>query len=364
MTRERIDLHGQDEFSSSAAAREDISARAIDLENDEEIQFLRTEKRVPVRRGPLAKKTANRITLALKISAATAVVACMVWSVYAWGAHSERFLVNSSDNIEISGVHNVSLDQVMDVARKDVVGRNIFYVSLTDDRSRLESLPWVESAAVMRLLPNHIAISITERTPAAFVQMGSKISLIDGGGVLLGPPASRQTRYSFPVIHGITETQPLASRAEVMKTYNRLISDLDEGGYTRQISEVDLADPRDVKTTVNDSGSMVVLHLGDSQFRDRFKLYATHIAEWRRENPRIDSIDLRYQDQIVVNPDGPRSLDRAVSSSDRVAVRAADPTKPKLPQSKTIVRGPKKKSAHNAKNQKPKAKGQKPAARS
>jgi cell division protein FtsQ len=364
MTRERIDLHGQDEFSSSAAAREDISARAIDLENDEEIQFLRTEKRVPVRRGPLAKKTTNRIKLALKISVAAAIVFSAASIVYAYGARSERFVVDSSDNIEISGVRNVSLDQVMDIARKDVVGRNVFYVSLADNRSRLESLPWVESAAVMRLLPNHIAISITERTPVAFVQIGSKISLIDGGGVLLGPPASRQTRYSFPVIHGIVETQPLASRAEVMKTYNRLISDLDEGGYTRQVSEVDLADPRDAKATVNDSGSMVVLHLGDSQFRNRFKLYATHIAEWRRENPRIESIDLRYQDQIVVNPDGLRSVDRAVSSGDRVAVKAADQSKPKQPPNSAIVRGPKKKSAHNAKGQKPRAKGQKPAARS
>src|SRR5215467_1085551 len=137
MTRERIDLHGQDEFSPSAAAREELSARAIDLDDDEEIQFLRTEKRIPMRRGPLAKKTANRIKLALKLSAAAAAAACVLWGVYAYADHAERFLINSSDNIEISGVHNSSLEQVMDIARDDVLGRNIFHVSLADRRSKL-----------------------------------------------------------------------------------------------------------------------------------------------------------------------------------------------------------------------------------
>src|SRR5215467_2258181 len=134
MTRERIDLHGQDEFSSSAAAREDISARAIDLENEEEVQFLRTEKRVPVRRGPLARKTADRIKLALKISAIVAVFACIAWGVAGYGRSAERFLINSSDNIEIAGVRNASPTQVMEIARKDVLGRNIFHVSIDDRR--------------------------------------------------------------------------------------------------------------------------------------------------------------------------------------------------------------------------------------
>jgi len=376
MTRERIDLHGQDEFAPSAAARGNISARAIDLESDEEVQFLRTAKRVPVRRGPLAKKTANRVKLAFKISVAAALAGCTLWGVCAYGAHSERFLINSSDNIEISGVRNASFAQVMDVARDHVLGRNIFYVSLDDRRAKLEALPWVESAAVMRLLPNHLAITITERTPVAFVQIGSKINLIDANGVVLGTPATRQTRYSFPVIHGITETQPLSSRAEVMKLYNRLMTDLDADGYTKQVSEVDLADPKDVRATVSDNGGMVVLHLGDSDFGDRFKLYATHIAEWRRDNPRIQSVDLRWEGQIVVNPDTEKSGDRAIGSPPQPAKIArsggpgssGDRDKPPSPRIDASVHPSKKKAATkargNAKNQKPRAKGQKPAARS
>ncbi|HEY6274548.1 MAG TPA: FtsQ-type POTRA domain-containing protein [Terriglobales bacterium] len=325
MTRERIDLHGQDEFLPSAAAREDISARTIDLEDDEEAQFLRTEKRVPVRRGPLARKTANRVKIAVKLSMVAGLLGSAVAVAYGYGAHAARFLIDSSDDIEISGVRNASRVQVMDIAGADI-GRNVFFVPLDERRAQLEKIPWVESATVMRLLPNHIAVDIAERTPVAFVEMGAKINLIDAGGVVLGAPANRQTRYSFPVIHGIAETEPLSSRAAVMKIYNRLISDLDAGGYTRQLSEVDLSDPNDVKATVSDSGGMVVLHLGDADFRDRYKLYAAHIGEWRQQFPKVQSVDLRYEGQIVVNPDTEKSVDRQIhGSGERKTVLAKQP---------------------------------------
>jgi cell division protein FtsQ len=358
MTRERIDLHGQDEFLPSAAAREDVSARAIDLEDDEETQFLRTQKRIPVRRGPLARKTANRVKTAVRIAMVAGIVGGVAWGAYDYGHHAERFLIDSSDNIEISGVRNASLSEAMDVARKDI-GRNIFYVPLDERRAKLEEIPWVESAAVMRLLPNHIAVAITERTPVAFVQMGSKISLIDAGGVVLGPPANRQSRYSFPVIHGITEAESLSSRAAVMKNYNRLMHDLDSGGYTRQISEVDLADPKDVKATVSDSGGMVVLHLGESDFLARYKLYAAHIGEWRQQFPKVQSVDLRYEGQIVVNPDTEqRSGDPGIGSPPQPAKSArsggpgasGDRKKAGPPRTSADVRRSKKKHAHKAKS--------------
>lgn len=366
MTRERIDLHGQDEFFPSAAAREDISARAIDLEleEDREAQFLRTEKRIPVRRGPLARKTANRVKIAFKFAVVAAAILCVAAMAYGYGAHAARFLIGSSEDIEISGVRNASRVQIMEIAGADI-GRNVFFVPLDERRLQLEKIPWVESATVMRLFPNRIAVTIDERTPVAFVQMGAKINFIDAGGVVLGPPANRQTHFSFPVIHGIAETEPLSSRAAVMKIYNRLVRDLDAGGYTKQLSEVDLSDPQDVKATVADAGNTVVLHLGASDFLERYKLYAAHIAEWRQQFPKVQSVDLRYEGQIVVNPDTEKkSGDPVIGPPPQPAksarsggpggsgdLKSASPKKPQRVQ--------KKPAKHR-----PKAKSQKPAARS
>ncbi|HMF90698.1 MAG TPA: FtsQ-type POTRA domain-containing protein [Candidatus Angelobacter sp.] len=309
MARERIELNNEEEPRNSTISREDVSSRAMDLENDEEALFLRTEKRVPVRRGAIAKKTANRLKTASFYAIAVALLGCLAWAAHDYGTSAVRFRITSRDNIEVTGVANAPRAQVMDVARNDV-GHNIFSVPLDQHRAELEQIPWVESAAVMRVLPNRVAVTIRERTPVGFVAIGSKISLIDSGGVVMGLPANRQTKFSFPVIHGIAESDPLSSRAATMKIYNRMMRELDSSGvetehYTRQISEVDLSDPQDVKATVNDAGGTVLVHLGDEHFLDRYKLFIGHIGEWRQQYKNVDSVDLRYEGQIIVNPDTP-----------------------------------------------------------
>ena len=291
-----------------------INPEDLDLEelDNEEAQFLRTDRRVPVRRSALPRKTVNW----LKIAGAALAAILVSSGLWMWGAgyarHSPRFAVASSDAVEISGVRNASRAQVMDAAG-DALSRNIFSVSPDEIKAKLEQIPWVEQATVMRLLPNRIAVSIQERTPVAFVQIGSRVSLIDSNGVVMGMPANRQTKYSFPVIRGITETEALSSRAAAMKIYNQLVGELgsadganvDGANYVRQLSEVDLSDPEDVKITANDPGGTMVVYLGKSDFLPRYKLYVAHIAEWRRQFQNLQSVDLKFEGQMVVNPDRP-----------------------------------------------------------
>jgi cell division protein FtsQ len=292
-----------------------INREDLDLDLDgEEAQFLRTNRRVPVRRNAIPKKAAGQLKIAGVIAAV--VVGCgslSAWA-YSYGMTSWRFRIQSSDAVEISGVKNASRAHVMEVAGADI-GRNVFFVPLEERKKQLELIPWVQEATVMRLLPNRIAVTIHERTPVAFAQIGSRISLIDANGVVMGLPANRQTKFSFPVIRGITDTEPLSSRAAAMKIYNRLVSELsaadgDEASskspnYVKQLSEVDLSDPENVKVTANDPGGTMVVHLGAQDFLPRYKLYVSHIAEWRQQFQNVQSVDLRYEGQVIVNPDKP-----------------------------------------------------------
>ncbi len=284
--------------------REDLELDELD---GDEAQFLRTSRRVPVRRATIPKIAAGRLKIASVIAAV--VVGCAGISAWAYdyGIHSWRFRIQSSDSVEISGVRNAARAHVMEVAGADI-GRNIFFVPLDERKKQLEQIPWVEQASVMRLLPNRIAVTIQERTPVAFAQIGSRTSLIDANGVVMGLPANRQAKYSFPVVRGITETEPLSSRAAAMKIYNRLVSELSDGTdgnahYVQQLSEVDLADPEDVKVTANDPGGTMVVHLGAQDFLGHYKLYVAHIAEWRQQYQNVQSVDLRYEGQVIVNPD-------------------------------------------------------------
>jgi cell division protein FtsQ len=291
------------------AAREELDdARLLDLDAEKESPFLRAQKRVPARRSPLPKKTAARLMWAMFAIAVAAVCAISAAAFYHYSEHSWRFRLQSSDDIEMAGLSNVTRGQVMEVLGGDI-GRNIFFIPLEQRQKQLQQIAWVESASVMRFAPNRIKIDIQERTPVAFARVGSKVMLTDAGGTLMD--LSARKKYSFPVIVGMNAGEPLSTRAARMKIYNELVRQLDSGGghYSQSLSEVDLSDPEDVKVLTNDSDGGVLIHLGSSNYLDRFKIYVAHLREWRQQFDKLESVDLRYDRQIIVNPDlrgGPR----------------------------------------------------------
>jgi len=236
--------------------------------------------------------------------------------------HDEHFLVPSADSIQIDGNSRLTRAQLLSVFGEDVE-RNVFNIPLTQRRAQLESLPWVEHATVMRLLPNRIRVSIVERTPVAFVRQGSEVGLVDSNGVLLNLPgpdlsgtdldeASSQqanardlARYSFPVLTGISAADPLSTRTARMKIYLNFIATLDSTGeqISHQLSEVDVTSPEDVKAIIPDTaagGADVLVHFGDGRFLERYRLYEQHLAEWRTQYPKLASADMRYERQVVL----------------------------------------------------------------
>jgi len=289
--------------SSAEAVREELDdARLVDLDVDEESPFLRGQKRVSARRSSLPKKTANRLMWVSGLAALLCFGSVVAGGLYRYGERSWRFRVESSDNIEIFGSQNVTKAQIMEVMGADI-GRNILFIPLAQQKLQLEQIPWVQSASVMRFVPNRLKVEIQERTPVAFARVGPRISLIDAGGSLMELTSRR--KYSFPVILGMNAGEPLSTRAPRMKVYNELVKDLDSGGarYSQDLSEVDLSDLEDVKVRVNDPSGEVLVHLGSSDYLKRYKIYVTHVREWRQQFEKVESVDLRYENQIIVNPD-------------------------------------------------------------
>jgi len=54
---------------------------------------------------------------------------------------------------------------------------------------------------------------------------------------------------------------------------------------------------------VPDPAGAVLVHLGSSDFLRRYKTYMTHAQEWRQQFQKLQSVDLRFDRQIVINPD-------------------------------------------------------------
>jgi cell division protein FtsQ len=289
--------------ASAAPPREELDdARLVDLDVDEESPFLRGQKRVSARRSSIPRKTASRLLWAFIVAALLCVAAIAAGGLYQYGERSWRFRVESSDNIEVTGMQNVTKAQIMEVMGADI-GRNIFFIPLAQQKSQLEQIPWVESASVMRFVPNRITVEIHERTPIAFARVGPRIFLIDAGGTLMELP--QKHKYSFPVILGMNPGEPLSTRAPRMRAYNELVQELDSGGahYSQDLSEVDLSDLENLKVRVNDPAGDVLVELGSSDFLKRYKTYVSHVQEWRQQFQKLESVNLRYDNQVIVNPE-------------------------------------------------------------
>jgi cell division protein FtsQ len=217
--------------------------------------------------------------------------------------HDARFRIAGTGNIEAVGLAEVNRSEILPIFGEDI-GRNIFFVPLAERRKQLEQIPWVQRATVMRLLPDEIRVAIVERQPVAFVRHGQQIGLVDADGVLLNMPAGlmSQHHYSFPVLTGIDAADPLPSRKARVGLYQRFMSELDANGqhFSEQISEIDLTDPEDARVLMPEQGSDVLAHFGEDHFLERYQRYKAHIAEWKQQYPKLAGVDLRYDQQVVL----------------------------------------------------------------
>lgn len=220
-----------------------------------------------------------------------------------WLMHDARFVVPSASAIEFVGNVHTTRDDLLNVFSDDIE-RNIFIMPLAQRRAQVEQLPWVAHATVMRLLPNHLRVSVVERTPVAFVRQGSRIGLVDANGVLLTMPpgANGDAHYSFPVVTGISASDPLSTRAARMQIYERFataIGSADKG--LTGISQVDLSDPEDVQALISTDSSDIQVHFGEDKFLERYQKFEEHLPEWLTLYPKLASVDMRYDTQAVLD---------------------------------------------------------------
>jgi cell division protein FtsQ len=247
--------------------------------------------------------TVGRVFAGLLVLILLSGLAAGAYFLKTYMGRDARFRIAGAGNIQATGLTEVSRAEMLPVFGEDI-GRNVFFVPLAERRKQLEEIPWVEHATVMRLLPDQIRVSVVERKPVAFVREGAQIGLVDASGVLLSMPAAMmaQHHYSFPVVTGIDARDPLPARRTRMAVYQRLLAELDANNQhlSEQISEIDMVDPEDARVLMPEQGTDILAHFGEDRFLERYHRYKDHIAEWRQQYPKLSAVDLRYDQQVVL----------------------------------------------------------------
>jgi cell division protein FtsQ len=279
---------------------------------DEEPRYLRRQKPVEVRRKKFGKRTWPFYRRAMVAGAAVLVGGFALYQVGSFFLYSPRVTLSSLDQIEITGTHYLARQAITEKFAQDE-NRSVLRVPLDDRRAALEAIPWVDHAIVSRILPDRLRVEIVERSPVAFLRNGNDLGLIDGHGVLLDRPVEGD--FQFPVVSGISEATPASQREQRMGYYTLLMRDLAavRSGAADHVSEVDLSDGSDVRVTLAGLSEMgitgledqgpVLVHFGTKDFDTKFRVLVDNISQWRASAGRVDSIDLRFSKQVVVNPE-------------------------------------------------------------
>ena len=276
---------------------------------EEEPKYLRRQKPVEIRKRKFNRKSWPLYRRVLVGIVVTIAAGLMLYEAGNYFLFSPGVMLTSADQIVIEGNRFVASDAIVEKFSADM-GRSVVRVPLGERREALETLPWVEQARVQRVMPNQIRVEIIERTPVAFLRTASELSLVDSHGVIFDRPVEGEFR--FPVVSGITESLPREQREERMNSYVQFMKEIEltQPGADDRISEVDLSDPSDVRATLNGlgtdsgNGAPILVHFGDSDFGNRYHLLADNVDQWRASAGSVDSVDLRFARQVVVNPEG------------------------------------------------------------
>lgn len=274
---------------------------------DDEPRYLRRQKPVEIRRRKFGGRgwPFYRRVLAWTVAGAAGVTGAVAAARFL--LYSPQMLLLKPEQIELTGNHIVNREAVLQQFVRDR-NRSVLLIPLDARRGQLEQLPWVESASVQRVLPNSIRVELTERTPIAFLRNGSDLALIDAHGVILGRPAGQDLQ--FPIVTGLSDSVPRDERERRMQTYQEFMRDTDlvRGGSSDHVSEVDLSNPRDLRAVMTGLSSpadpqAVTIHFGSGDFTGKYRMLVDNFSQWQANTGRVQSVDLQYSRQVVINSD-------------------------------------------------------------
>ena len=288
------------------------------LDGEEESPYLRRQKAVTVRR----RRSSWGWRWVLFFAAVVSPVGIASYLLTTFALSSPRFELRSADDVQVTASRFVSRQDVANALGLPLragsgPGIKVFRLSLEALRKQVETIAWVRSAALTRVFPNRLEVRVIERTPVAFVNVPGQVSLVDSEGVLLDKPEGAS--FDFPVITGLDWNAGLEgcrTRIALYQEFMRQLGDeIPHSGWT--LSEADLADGDDLKALIVQGRETLQVHFGREDFLEHFHHFLTVLPELRKSQAPLDSVDLRYRNQVVVNPQGrtPASPSRGVETT-------------------------------------------------
>ena len=249
-------------------------------------------QRVPrVRRQPRRPIRWLRVTGGLALTVATAGAVVMAGH---WALTTPRFAVMA---VEVRGASRVPPQRILETSGI-VRGTNLWRIDPDRVRARLESLPEIRRADVVRELPNRVSILVEERRPFTLVH-AARLHWVDEDGRLLGEER-HAVATEVPVIRGLSEDELVTMRTSPgprARAAIALIRALLRTGsaLAAEISESDMSRPEGPVLYTIDG---VEVRLGSEEWEERLARLEGVLAQVATQD--VHGVDLRFRDQVVL----------------------------------------------------------------
>ncbi len=262
--------------------------------------FDRRFRRAHLRPGRKRPAWATRALTWGRVAVATIVLGGTAWYAAHAMVHARVLEVNE---IHVRGNHHLARGEVMALL-SGLEGQHILLTSLEPWRRRVLGSPWVQHAALRRVLPSTVEIVIKERTPIAIGRIDGELYLVDAEGLVIDAYGANYAQFDLPIVDGLASTPdaggPTVDPARAVLAAG-LLSALDaRPDLLRRLSQIDVSDARDAVVLLNQDPALV--HLGDERFVERLQSYLDLADALRARVPDIEYVDLRFEDRVYVRP--------------------------------------------------------------
>jgi cell division septal protein FtsQ len=227
---------------------------------------------------------------------------CFVWGAYLLGQQVAQARSLHVDRIVVRGNVRLTTREVLQHLQ-GLRGEHVLHVDLEHFRQQVLESPWVEYAALRRVLPSTIEVFIRERQPLAIGRLRDDLYLVDASGIIIDQYGPGYAQLDLPLVDGLSPQkagQPMVDDRRV-ELAGRVIAALrrDDRMY-RKVSQIVVNDDHDAAVILE--GDRALVRLGDDQFRERLQMYLDLAPTLRTEVPVIDSVDLRIDGRVYVKP--------------------------------------------------------------
>ncbi len=234
----------------------------------------------------------------------------MVCALVGYGMYRATGLLMAAEaltiaRITVQGTDRMSAGEVLALLH-GLRGRNMVTADLEAWRRKLLVSPWVADAVIRRVFPSTVAVVVSEREPLAIARVGGGLYLIDRRGTIIDEFGPTYAEFDLPIVDGLSAAAgnggTLVDQTRALLAA-RLLADLQPyPALAMRVSQIDVSDPRDAAVILK--ADTALIRVGEERFAERVQSYLDLAERLREAVPRIDYVDLRFDDRVYVKPVG------------------------------------------------------------